>query len=479
MAASLATNPGVRSAIGLLEAWLDSQLAYRGWPGLSIGILHDQELIWSRAFGHASLERREPATPDTLYRIASITKLFTSTAIMQLRDAGKLRLDDPLTQHVPWFKIGQTYPDAPPITIQHLLTHTAGLPREAGSAYWTDNNFPTVEDARRRVPELSTALPTETSWKYSNFGLALAGEVVASAAGQPFEEYVSERILKPLGMSRTFVKTPPRNEPGLATGYTRRLPTGSRTETPFSDGRWITPAANMTTSVTDLARFAMLQFRDGPAGGAQILRGTTLREMHRPHWVEPDWAAGWGLGFRLMREGGRTLVGHGGRLRGYRTQLQLCPAERIGVIVMINAEDGEPLLIASRFYEWVAPAIVTATAPPARDGLPAGWERYVGKYRSQGADTQVVVLDGSLALIDPSVPNPTLGITRLRPIAEHTFRMETTEGYASNGELVVFEMDAGGRVCRVKVGDNYTEPIAEWRAGGEGGTLPGFPSNQS
>src|SRR5262245_25581648 len=106
MAASLADNPGVRSAIGLLEAWLDSQLAYRGWPGLSIGILHDQELIWSRGFGHASLERGEAATPETLYRIASITKLFTSTAIMHLRDAGKLRLDDPLTQHVPWFKIG-------------------------------------------------------------------------------------------------------------------------------------------------------------------------------------------------------------------------------------------------------------------------------------------------------------------------------------------------------------------------------------
>src|SRR5262249_7668837 len=151
----------------------------------------DQEMIWSRGFGHASLERGEPATPDTLYRIASITKLFTSTAIMQLRDGGKLRLDDPLTQHVPWFKIGQAFPEAPPITIQHLLTHTAGLPREAGSAYWTDNNFPTAEDARRRVPELSTALPTETSWKYSNFGLALAGEVVAAASGQPFEEYVS------------------------------------------------------------------------------------------------------------------------------------------------------------------------------------------------------------------------------------------------------------------------------------------------
>jgi CubicO group peptidase (beta-lactamase class C family) len=199
---TLASDPGVRSAIGLLEAWLESQLAYRGWPGLSIGILHDQELTWTRGFGHASLERAERATPDTLYRIASITKLFTSTAILQLRDAGKLRLDDPLTQHVPWFKIGQAHPDAPPITIQHLLTHTAGLPREIGFPYWTDNDFPTAEAARKRLPEQQAVLATETSWKYSNLGLALAGEVVAAAAGQAFEEYVTERILKPLGMSK-------------------------------------------------------------------------------------------------------------------------------------------------------------------------------------------------------------------------------------------------------------------------------------
>ena len=120
MSVPLATDPGVRSAIGLLEAWLESQLAYRGWPGLSIGILHDQELIWARGFGHASLERGERATPETLYRIASISKLFTSTAVLQLRDAGKLRLDDPLTQHVPWFKIGQSHPEAPPITHANL-----------------------------------------------------------------------------------------------------------------------------------------------------------------------------------------------------------------------------------------------------------------------------------------------------------------------------------------------------------------------
>jgi CubicO group peptidase (beta-lactamase class C family) len=209
---------------------------------------------------------------------------------------------------VPWFKIGQSHPDAPPITIEHLLTHTAGLPRGLGFPYWTTTDFPTEEDARKRLPEQRTALPTETSWKYSNLGWRWRGG--GRRGGRPAIRAIRhERILKPLWNDRTFVKTPPKDEPAWPPATPAGCPRDRATETPFTDGRWITPAANMTTSVTDLARFAMLQFRDGPAAGAQVLRGSTLREMHRVHWLEPDWVAGWGLGFRLMRENGRTLVG--------------------------------------------------------------------------------------------------------------------------------------------------------------------------
>jgi CubicO group peptidase (beta-lactamase class C family) len=458
----LATDPGVAAAIGLLSAWIESQLAYSGVPGLSIGIVHDQLLVWARGFGRASLERPQPATPDTLYRIASITKLFTSTAILQLRDAGRLRLDDPLVEHLPWFKIEQPHADAPVITIRHLLTHTAGLPREAGFPYWTDGEFPTPEQVRDRLPRQQAALPTETEWKYSNLGLTLAGEIVAAVSGQPYADYVTEQILKPLGMERTWVTSPPADHPDLATGYTRRLPSGPRTAAPFTDGRGITPAANMTTCVTDLARFAMLQFREGPAGGAQILTSSTLREMHRPHWVEPDWTAGWGLGFRLMRVAGRTYVGHGGALRGYRTIVQLAPADRLGVIVLTNADDGNPPQFVDKAFEWVAPAILKAVAPPAPGAPPAGWERYAGKYRNAWHDVQVLVVDGRLALLDPSQPDPMLTVSWLHPAGEHTFRVETKNGYGVHGERAVFALDGAGRVRRLKIGENFLEPVDEW-----------------
>lgn len=454
-------DPGVSGAIDLLAAWIESQLAYAGVPGLSIAIVHDQELVWAAGFGRARLEPARPATPDTLYRIASITKLFTSTAILQLRDAGRLQLDDPIVRHLPWFSIGQPHADAPVITIRHLLTHTAGLPREAGFPYWTDGEFPTREQIRERLPAQRAALATETAWKYSNLGLALAGEIVTAVSGRPYVEYVTEHVLAPLGMKHTLVTTPPADHPDLATGYTRRLPAGGRTTAPHSDGRGITAAANMTTSVGDLARFAMLQFREGAAGGAQILKSSTLREMQRPHWVEPDWAAGWGLGFRIIRQNGKTYVGHGGALRGYRTQVQLCPADRVGVIVLTNADDGEPLKYADKAFQWVAPAIVKATAPPPPAAL-AGWERYAGRYRSPWGDAQVLLVEGRLALVDPSLADPMPNVVWLNPAGEHTFQAETRNGFGNHGEPVVFEVDAAGRVRRLKVGDNYLEAIQSW-----------------
>lgn len=459
---SVAADPGVRSALGLLSAWIESQMAYSGLPGLSIGIVHDQQLVWAAGFGRAGLEPARPATPDTLYRIASITKLFTSTAILQLRDAGKLRLDDPLVEHLPWFRIGGAHAEAPAVTIRHLLTHTAGLPREAGFPYWTDGDFPTALQIRDKLAEQQAALPTETEWKYSNLGLTLAGGIVATVSGRAYPEYVAEHILEPLGMGRTWVTTPPADHPDLATGYGRRLPAGTRVAAPFTDCDGITPAANMTTSVSDLTRFAMLQFRDGPAGGAQILHGSTLREMQRVHWLEPDWEAGWGLGFRVMRTRGKTYVGHGGALRGYRTIIHLCPADRIGVVVLTNADDGNPLQFADKAFQWVAPAIVKAVTPPAPASPPAGWERYAGRYRSPWADVQVLVVEGRLAMIDPSLPDPMLGVTWLQPVSEHTFRGETKNGFGNHGEPVVFALAADGRVARLKIGENFLTSVADW-----------------
>lgn len=343
----------LHSGIEMLTAWIEAQMAYRGQPGLSIAVVCDQKVIWSRGFGYADAEREIEATPKTRYRIASITKLFTSTAVMQLRDKGNLSLEDEVAAHLSWFKLKRGYPDSPPIRIWHLLTHTSGLPREAPTPYWTDSNFPTREQVIKLLSTQVAAAPTETLWKYSNLALTVAGEIVQEVSRKPYAEYIEENILKPLGMKDTLVMPPAPDDPMLAKGYGRRLPDGTRGVAPYSDCKGITPAANMTTTATDLAKFAMLQFRDGPEGGKQILRGSTLREMHRPHWLQPDWKEGFGIGFRVSRIGGKSFVGHGGAVQGFRTHIRLSPDDKVGVIVLTNSDDGMPISYAEKAIQWL------------------------------------------------------------------------------------------------------------------------------
>lgn len=460
MVSKILSDHAVASQIEMLTAWTESKMAYDGQPGISMAIVYDQELVWSKGFGFADVNKKRPATEDTLYRIASITKLFTNTAVLHLRDDGKLQLDDPITKHLPWFNIQNKFPDAPPITIRHLLTHTSGLPREAAFPYWTDNEFPTFEQIKEALVGQETPFPTETTFKYSNLALSLAGEIVTIVSGIDYTDYVQQFILDPLGMKDTLVNSPDPRNSRLATGYGRRMPDGSRAISPFTDGKGITPAGNMTTSVKDLAKFAMLQFRDGLAGGEQILRGSTLREMHHVQWLSPDWVTGIGLGFFSQRLKGTTITGHGGAVLGYRTLLRMSLTEKIATIVFMNADDGKPLLFADKVFEWVVPAILKAAKPEpkAKEPDPA-WQVYVGKYRDDWGDSQTLVLNGELILFDPAEPEI---VVKFESVAEHTFKIVSDFGFASIGELAVFEMDEDGNVKRLKVGENYSYPVAEW-----------------
>ena len=421
-----------------------------------------QLYVWLRGnivadVGLGEARRGIPMRTDTLMPWLSSGKPITAVAIAQLWQRGLLDLDDPVARHIPEFRLANA--DADAITIRHLLTHTAGLAREAAFPYWTDGAFPGLDEIRAALREQECVLPTDARWKYSNLALVVAGEIVSAVSGRPWTEYVRTHVLEPLGMRDSLVETPAADDARVARPYARRLPSGERAPAPASDVRGISAAAGLTTTVEDLARFAMLQFRGGPAGGAQVLRGSTLREMQRVHWIQPDWQAGWGLGFHISRLNNRTLVGHGGALRGYRSELRFSPAERMAVIVLINADDGEPRAIVDKAFEWVAPALVAATPPAVVD---PGWSRYVGRYRNGWGDTQVVVVDGRLMMIGANLPDPMLAPATLVPEGEHTFRIDAKDGYGTHGELAVFELDAAGKVARVKVGANYVLPVETW-----------------
>jgi CubicO group peptidase (beta-lactamase class C family) len=458
-AKTLAESPGVLEAIQVFDAWVARTAADREQPGVSIGIVHDQDLIWAKGYGFADLAKKTPATPATDYRIASLSKLFTATAVLQLRDAGKLQLDDPVSKWLPEFAPTHVDAGSPVITIRHLLTHTSGLPREVEGAYWNDMKFPSREEMQSLLNRAGVVGPPETEYKYSNVALSLAGYVVEKASGEPYAEYVARHILQPLGMSSTRV-IPPRDMPALATGYGRRVPGRPRRVQPFLDAAYMVPAANLASTVEDLARFASLQFRVGAAGAAgeaQILKGPTLREMQRVHWLQPDWKGGRGLGWGVSRRDDKTLISHGGSVPGHRTQITLIPAEKFGVIVLTNAADGQPSRYVNGALKIVAPALdraakAAAKTEPAK--ADAAWSKYVGTYGWEDDVALVMVLDGELCIVDPSEDDPWEARVRLEPVqgVADTFRMKSG---SQQGELIQFALDASGKVVRMSEPGDY------------------------
>jgi CubicO group peptidase (beta-lactamase class C family) len=451
---TVATDPDVLAAQRLFTVWLDGQMVSRHLPGIAIGVVADQELIWSTGFGFADTGKKVPMTPQTKFRMASHSKLFTATAIMQLREQGKVRLDDPVSQHLPWFKVKPADPDDPPITIEELLTHGSGLQREAGS-HWTDFNFPTTEQLRALMPERQAAYPPDTRWKYSNLAYSIAGMVVEAASGQRWADYVQQHIYQPLGMSNSSVD---RNVEGLAVGYGRLMPDNSRAINPFIDARGMAAATGITSTVDDMAKFVSAQFRKGRMGGRNILSTGSLRDMHRIRMLENNWTVGNAIGFSVRRERDKIFVSHGGSYPGYQTNTLIQLDGKVGVIVLTNADDANPGGIATQLMNTVGEAVAKAQTPasPATTWDPS-WSRFAGLYRGRGGESYVVEMNRRLVIINPSAANLD-NPTRLEPIGNGLFRFTANTGGGVVGEVVRF-VEENGRVVRMITGDSYVERV--------------------
>jgi CubicO group peptidase (beta-lactamase class C family) len=449
-------DPDVQGARRLFSAWLDGQLLERGLPGVAVGVVADQDLVWSAGFGFADSAAKIAMTPQTKFRMASHSKLFTATAIMQLREEGKLRLDDPVSTHLRWFAVKPAEEDAPPITIEELLTHSSGLPREAGP-HWTTFEFPTTQQLQALMPERQAPFLPEVRWKYSNLAFAVAGQIVEQISGTSWADYLQQHIFNPLGMSSSSVD---KNVSGLAVGYGRRRPDGTRAVNPFIDARGMAAATGLTSTVEDMARFVSAQFRKGRRGGRQILSTGSLREMHRIRVLENNWTQGNAIGFAVRKAGDKIYVSHGGSYPGYQTNTMLWLDGRVGVIVLTNSDDGNPGAIATELMNTVGQAVAKALPkPPAGVTWDPSWSRFAGLYRGRGNDSYVVELNKRLVIINPAGANLDNPIT-LEPIGNGQFRYVANAGGGPVGEIVRF-VEENGRVIRMITGDSYVERVQQ------------------
>jgi CubicO group peptidase (beta-lactamase class C family) len=449
-----ATDPVVQGQIRLFSAWIEGQIADRDLPGIAVGVVSGDELVWAQGFGMADRAAARPMAPDTRFRMASHSKLFTATSIMQLREQGKLRLDDPVSDYLPWFEVRNASPDDPPITIEHLLTHSSGLPREAGP-HWTDWEFPTDAELRDLMPERQAAFSPEVRWKYSNLAYTVAGMVVEAVSGQSWASYLQDNIFDPLDMSASSVDL---EDPLMAVGYGRRMPDGTREVLPFVDARGMAAATGLTSTVEDMAKFVSAQFREGVRGGDRLLSTASLREMHRVRMLESTWTRGQGIGFAVNRIDGKLYVGHGGGYPGYTTNTTIQLDDEVGVIVLTNTNDSNPAQIARQLMTTVGEAVAAATKVEAEVvAWDPAWARFAGLYRGRWGDTQVVLLDERLVTISPnagSIGDP----IELEPLGGGRFRMKAPTGGGAVGEIIYFE-EAAGKVVRMYTGDGYTDRV--------------------
>jgi CubicO group peptidase (beta-lactamase class C family) len=423
-------------------------------PGIAVGVVQDKELVWSKGFGYADVDTKTPVTPATKFRMASHSKLFTATAVMQLRDAGKIHLDDPVSSSLPWFQIKPATAGDAPITVEELLTHSAGLPREAGT-HWSDMTFPDEAALRSYIAENDAVYSPEVRWKYSNLGFTIAGLIVEAVSGEKWADYVQRHIFEPLGMTASSVD---RQVPGLATGYGTRMPDGSRKKMPFVDARVMAPATGITSNVEDMAKFVSLQFQSGPVGGNQILSTGALRLMHRVRMMENNWQRGQAIGFSVTRDKEKIYVGHGGSYFGYKTQTLMQMEPKVGVIVLTNADDSNPAEIATRLMQLVGEAVAKASrVEPKLVTWDPSWSRFAGLYQNVMGQTEVVELNRRLVMFDPSGPFPESPM-RLVPIGEGRFRLDAETGGGPVGEIVRFE-EKDGKVMRMFTGTSYSDRV--------------------
>jgi CubicO group peptidase (beta-lactamase class C family) len=461
-AVSLSDNQGVEDAVAAWEAWIEYQLAIERIPAASVGIVHDQELLSARGFGFANPGTGSAATVDTIYSICSISKLFTSVALMQLREDGEVRLDAPVSDYLDWFTLQDAHPNDEAITVRRLMSHSSGLPRESDYPYWSDPDFvfPTHDQIVERLSSQQSLYPASRYFQYSNLGLTLVGEIVAEVSNQNFDTRIRTEILDPLGMTSTTTDIPA-DEWGkrLAIGHTNLKRDGTRKPMALFQANGIAPAAGFASTVPDLAEFAKWQFRLLGKDTTEIIRSSTLREMQRVQWMDPDWETTRGLGFGMWKSSGHVFVGHSGGCPGYYSQFLLVPKNKLGVIVLTSAIGSPVGFYAEKAADLLVPAIKAATdSPDDAPGHDPELDRYVGIYDSSWGQSAVLHWKGGLAIMGLRSRDPGEAISKLKKTGEHTFRRVRKDD-ESLGEEFIFEVDGNGGVTRFMSHSNWMTKV--------------------
>jgi CubicO group peptidase (beta-lactamase class C family) len=400
---------GARAAVpetldpAALEAFFDellpAQLEEGRIPGAAVAVVRGDELLLARGYGHADLEARRPIDPQrTLFRTGSVAKLVTWTAVMQQVEQGRIDLHADVNHYLD-FVIPATFPA--PVTLAHLLTHTAGFEDVGEGLFVLDpaTTMPLGDYLRARLPD--RVFPPGAVQAYSNYGTALAAYLVERAAGEPFNAYVARRIFAPLGMARSSLQQPPPAElaADLAAGYA------------FHDGGYLrgdfifvgpAPAGALSASATDMARF----LRAHLSGGA-LLQPETLAEMQRRQFAPDSRLDGMTYGWMERTSNGRRVLYHRGSILQFNAGLYMLPAEQVGLYVAYNGSNGAAVTdalwraFADRFFPAESPGPLVPPAGANERIAPYAGEYHLARAEQRGGGKVLRLLEAAHVRASP------------------------------------------------------------------------------
>ncbi|MCA1642386.1 MAG: serine hydrolase [Acidobacteria bacterium] len=404
--APAATQDDAASRVAAVERAFDEARAAAGVPGASLVVVRGDQVIVLRASGVRDAGRGLPVTPDTLFAIGSCTKAFTALAAVMSQDDGKLSLDDSPKKFLPYFSLRDKEADAQ-VTLRDLLSHRTGL---AGTdiAWYTGvlNREEVIRVAGRAKPSAKL----REKFQYQNVMFSAAGEAVARAQGQTWENVISTRILRPLGMTKSVLSVAEmKSAPDFSLGYQYNAATKEARHVATRDITNVAPAGAINSSAREMAQWLKFMLAGGVgADGKRLVSEKGFVELVTPQ-IKVNDTASYGLGWAVAKMGERTVYTHSGGIDGFGALVSLLPQEKLGVAVLANVE-GTPLLSATLravVSTLLAPAQTAGATAAAPDFKP---ESAVGRYDFAAAQMVITVSysDGKLRLDAPGQPRYTL-----------------------------------------------------------------------
>jgi CubicO group peptidase (beta-lactamase class C family)/D-alanyl-D-alanine dipeptidase len=379
---AVAAADGYGGVVAALEPFIQRELTGKGIPGLSIALVDDQRVVWARGFGIANPKDSSQATAATIYRVGSVSKLFTDIGVMRLVDRGLLDLDAPVSRYLPDFAPHDPFKGPPPVTLRELMSHRAGLPLEPPVGSYVDSTAPTLAATVASINEAALVYKPGSHTKYSNAGVATAGYTIERTQGMPFGQWMEQQVLQPLGLRHSGFTLTPDMVPLLAAG-TMWTYEGRRFPAPtFPLGE--APAIGMYSSVMDLSRFLSALFAWGRGPRGPEISPPSLAEMWRPQYDTTVDGVRYGLGFAISSLDDHRRIGHSGSVYGFATDVAALPEDRFGVVVICTLDGTGPvatriadtalrLMLAHRDAKPLETPPALADVPAATAARLAGW----------------------------------------------------------------------------------------------------------